>query len=64
MPNKVRLSDAAYRKKAKEKADKLSGVIEKSSKINTYFKTTVLSGDNSVLFYYYNFNKFTNFLYF
>lgn len=64
MPNKVRLSGAAYLKKAKEKADKLSGVIEKSAKISTYFKTTVLSGDNSVLFYYYNLNKFTNFLYF
>lgn len=44
MMGKNRLSGAAYRKKSKEKREKLTNVIMKSAKINNYFKKTDLPG--------------------
>lgn len=44
-----KLSGAAYRKKAKEKTEKLSNIVMKSAKINSYFKKSDLSG---IMVYY------------
>jgi len=44
MTGKNRLSGAAYRKKSKEKREKLTNVIMKSAKINNYYKKTDLPG--------------------
>jgi hypothetical protein len=44
MTGKNKLSGAAYRKKSREKREKLTNVIMKSAKINNYFKKTDLAG--------------------